>query len=397
MQIPDNIAEVRGLLRKKDKNAWNPLTVFKCVLIPTVLFVYVAYLVGHSFRHHYPRWAIFLGPVLGLLFCLSTTSTAIKRVRLEVPARESITLCTALWCALVMAAVGGDAIFRWDMSSYYTYEDLASYINVDPNQDKGQTYMDAGQVYFKESSYVMTTKAVAFESAGVYCVAPIVRWPPQDSAGVEQGRLRRAGCSTECSPPACGAGSPTDGGSLLETQTTGAGLEVCTRYCSARNDTAGTRFCGSGGAYESGDFVDCSTCQQASSSPSQAQYDGTRVELPASGTIDFWAVGKDCCDASGANFKCGAVDNPRARAGLRMLRDDIRPFFLMAVQEWSAWVGEPAKHPLFFYWVEDPVAEVEGHNLGGSKKYTEFVALFVAFIFFFTLTVLYGLQQAGFP
>jgi len=32
--------------------------------------------------------------------------------------------------------------------------------------------------------------------------------------------------------------------------------------------------------------------------------------LPPSGTIDFWAVGVDCCLPSGEKFTCADVNNP---------------------------------------------------------------------------------------
>jgi len=78
--------------------------------------------------------------------------------------------------------------------------------------------------------------------------------------------------------------------------------------------------------------------------------------LPASGTYDWWAVGVNCCDGNTAkNFTCGEVRNPLARSGMRLLNDNQRPFYLLAVQEWSATYGLPVKHPLFFTWVKDPL------------------------------------------
>merc|ERR1719277_2170016 len=58
------------------------------------------------------------------------------------------------------------------------------------------------------------------------------------------------------------------------------------------------------------------------------------MRMPESGTVDFWAIGTDCCSPS--NFTCGMAADHRARAGLRLLRDDARPFYLMAVEEWVA-------------------------------------------------------------
>jgi hypothetical protein len=78
--------------------------------------------------------------------------------------------------------------------------------------------------------------------------------------------------------------------------------------------------------------------------------------LPESGTYDWWAVGTNCCDGTeAANFTCGSVNNPLARSGMRLLSDTQRPYYLLAVQEWSATYGLPVKHPLFFTWVKDPL------------------------------------------
>lgn len=78
--------------------------------------------------------------------------------------------------------------------------------------------------------------------------------------------------------------------------------------------------------------------------------------LPESGTYDWWAVGTNCCQgSSAANFTCGDVTSPLARSGMRLLSDTQRPFYVLAVQEWSATYGLPVRHPLFFTWVKDPL------------------------------------------
>merc|ERR1711865_1302884 len=107
--------------------------------------------------------------------------------------------------------------------------------------------------------------------------------------------------------------------------------------------------------------------------------------------------GQDCCAPSGGNFQCGAINSDRARSGLRMLRDDQRPFYQLAVEQWSARVGLPAKHPVFFYWVEDPVASVDLLVDQTDNLFSMNVVLFLFGNTCFSLLILWALVEAGFP
>eukprot|EP00405_Crypthecodinium_cohnii_P006493 CAMPEP_0194778874 /NCGR_PEP_ID=MMETSP0323_2-20130528/69438_1 /TAXON_ID=2866 ORGANISM="Crypthecodinium cohnii, Strain Seligo" /NCGR_SAMPLE_ID=MMETSP0323_2 /ASSEMBLY_ACC=CAM_ASM_000346 /LENGTH=171 /DNA_ID=CAMNT_0039716261 /DNA_START=119 /DNA_END=631 /DNA_ORIENTATION=- len=148
---------------------------------------------------------------------------------------------------------------------------MASYLNIDPETDKGQSYMDAGTVYFKDGSHVLRSHGVSFHNGEMYCVAPIVM------------------------------------------------------------------------GNEAGSFT-----------------------TPRSGTVDFWAVGKNCCGISGADFSCGDSLSGMAHSGLRSLDERSRSMYLLGVQEWSATNGIPVKHPLFFEWVKDPVSYIDELQVNGS-------------------------------
>jgi hypothetical protein len=86
-------------------------------------------------------------------------------------------------------------------------------------------------------------------------------------------------------------------------------------------------------------------------------------------SYDFWAVGLGCCSSNVADFHCGNYDDPTARSGLRLLRDDQRDNFRLAVRQAEASYGIKAVHPLFFYWTRDAMQEMNTFRDEGYKYY----------------------------
>merc|ERR1740121_894942 len=109
---------------------------------------------------------------------------------------------------------------------------------------------------------------------------------------------------------------------------------------------------------------------------------------------DYWAIGLNCCGKYGANFTCGEYDNPHAHAGVRLMREDQRGFYQLAVQQATAAYGMRSNHALFFYWMQDPQAELDQLLKDSRQNYGLGVLAFtmghflltgfglVAFIFF---------------
>lgn len=173
----------------------------------------------------------------------------------------------------VLGCIFGEATYFENILKHYTYEDMASYTNIDPSGDQGGAFMDAGRVYFKEGTYVPDYRALAFKNMDTYCIAPIIRQPLDSS---------------------------------VEASATISGFT-----------------------------------------------------LPPSGTIDWWAVGTNCCGEDGNSFTCGSVANAKARSGLRLLDETAQKNYLIAVQEWVGTTGLPARHPLFFTWTVDPYSDMK--------------------------------------
>mmetsp|Transcript_81222 Transcript_81222/g.230073 ORF Transcript_81222/g.230073 Transcript_81222/m.230073 type:complete len:382 (+) Transcript_81222:145-1290(+) len=79
------------------------------------------------------------------------------------------------------------------------------------------------------------------------------------------------------------------------------------------------------------------------------------ADAPRFGSYDYFAVGINCCNCPNQDFRCGEWANPFAQGGMRSTDRMSRPFFRLAVDDWTAIYRKASKHPLFFEWVQSPV------------------------------------------
>eukprot|EP00439_Symbiodinium_sp_Y106_P032200 s4318_g3.t2 len=194
-----------------------------CVCLLWSVYCYVYYWSFGSWRFYSWKLAATFGALLAVALCVHMTWATVLLFRRRVPCRKAMALTGCLWLASIVGMWAGDQSYGHYMIGYYTYQDLVSYTDVDPAHAKGQSYMDAGEVYFKEGTEVATNEMVSFTSRTNFCAAPIIGQPLRNQAGPDE--------------------VAAEGG----------------------------------------------------------------VVIPEAGSIDFWAVGTNCCDKASRTFTCGQV------------------------------------------------------------------------------------------
>jgi len=102
--------------------------------------------------------------------------------------------------------------------------------------------------------------------------------------------------------------------------------------------------------------------------------------------LDFWVVGKNCCNEHGRGINCQGFD-VGGLSGMRLTDDSDRAFYRLAVQEAEALYGIRANHPIFFNWVRDPM---RGINEGKEHAFRNYLRGVLAYGVFQLFVVVYS-------
>lgn len=218
---------------------------------------------------------------------------------------------------------------------YYDINNLNNYPDVEVDKYRGQTLMDLGMVSFVPGTYLNLSMSYGFKNEDMYCVAPIV----SDKMLLPQATVVDAN-------PAIYQG-------------------VFTNMSVGSNTSASSSSSSSSSSSRSSSSSSSSTFSSTSSS-SSTNSTVFGLNEPAQPIYDFWAVGTNCCSGHAADFRCGEFNSVSAHGGLRLMRDDLRGYFKLAVEEASAAYNIRANHPIFIYWMTFPENEIKSYHDDGE-------------------------------
>lgn len=268
--------ENHHLLEKRHLRALQPLEMGVSILSCTFLFCLLYLLFGFKLRFLEPSLVVLIALVL-IACAIVATYHAYNVYCRHRAMRFWYAFIPCMWLAIIFGALYGDRSYELYTNSYYTYDMMNVYVGINPELEKGESFMDVGKIYFTEGIIEMTSYALAFKDGYTYCVAPILKNPNVSEVTGIWGAV---------------------------------------------------------------------------------QSDGT-ITAPASGSVDFWSVGIDCCGTSGESFDCHEPKSASSRSGLRVLTTGHRKMYELATREWSATYGVNVRLALFFEWVLNPVTSVD--------------------------------------
>jgi hypothetical protein len=93
------------------------------------------------------------------------------------------------------------------------------------------------------------------------------------------------------------------------------------------------------------------------------------VSQTASGMQDLFMAGVDCCDCPITDFRCGDWADPTHAniGGMRLLDEEARNMYHLAVEKWDVDYDKKSGHSIFFHWSNDPVAVWKSLQYRGTR------------------------------
>merc|ERR1719456_1719941 len=133
--------------------AWKPriniLLVAFIALAPWGLFCGVYQALAFSL-HRYWTFQVWVGVFSLWVLPLGLTYLYTKAVRRRKRSANTLAYLAGVFAiALILGTFYGNQTYLKYNEVFYKFQGLDVYVNVNPSRDNGQSYMDAGQVYFK--------------------------------------------------------------------------------------------------------------------------------------------------------------------------------------------------------------------------------------------------------
>lgn len=155
----------------------NVVAISLTMYLPWLLYCAVFSICSFGIRFSNPLvyWAIMLVAVSFVVLCGAVAFQSYRRKLTDEMHQPTwyVILFLASLLALVLALLGGVAIFSQNYSAFNDLWNLNDMSNVDPARMRGQQMMDVGRATFVNGTHLDLKLAMGFMNDDVYCVAPI--------------------------------------------------------------------------------------------------------------------------------------------------------------------------------------------------------------------------------
>lgn len=194
----------------------NGLAICIALFVPWLLFCTMMWARTFHLRYINP-WLILVFNLFGLAFVVAIgvfTRNSFKRRLHGDTSREPnwyvflFLSCLAAWA---VGCVCGDREFYQSTEPYYDITNLFTYHEVEPGWKRGLQLLDAGKIWFVNTSRLAIPLSMGFKSTEMYCVAPVVNGNKPPHLGTyDFWAVGKNCCSGNAADFHCGAfNSPT--------------------------------------------------------------------------------------------------------------------------------------------------------------------------------------------